>query len=588
MGADPETLSRLAQKLRRHAVLMTSEAGSGHPTSCMSAAEIFSTLFFHTMDVSRDAFVLSKGHAAPILYAALKELGLIKEDLLSLRRFDSILEGHPTPRIPGVAVATGSLGQGLAAACGMALARRLDGRPGRVYCLMGDGETAEGSVWESAQFASHARLDNLLAVVDVNALGQSGPTIHGHDTGAFVEKFRAFGWRAVAVDGHSIPELIAALSDGGGTPTAVIARTIKGKGVAAIEGKEGWHGKPVADLEAALAEIGNPTDTVPAVTVTPRAFEALTVPALTPAYKKGDQAATRNAYGVALAALGAGLPELVVLDGDTKNSTFSETFKHAFPDRYIECYIAEQNMVGMALGLSAEGKIPCVSTFAAFMTRAYDFIRMGVYSRPRHLVLCGSHAGVSIGEDGPSQMGLEDLAMMRALLDSTVLYPGDAVAAENLTAEAIARGGIVYLRTSRPKVPVIYDNTERFPVGGSKVFAGTDATVVAAGVTLHEALAARDALAREKISLRVIDAYSVKPIDEKALRNATRETGIILTVEDHAAWGGLGEAVAAVVPVRAILAVREVPRSGKSEELLDAYGISRRKIAAAVRAAVKG
>jgi transketolase len=587
MSADPQMLTSLARNLRRHAVLMTSQAGSGHPTSCLSMADILSVLFFGVMDHERDAFVLSKGHAAPILYAALREAGLIQDDLLTLREFTSILEGHPTPRIPFVRVATGSLGQGLAAACGMALARKLDARPGRVYCLLGDGEAAEGSVWESAQFAHHHRLENLTAIVDVNGLGQSGPTMHRHDVEVFAARFRAFGWQARTVDGHVIPALLDALGPAPAGPVAVVARTLKGKGVSEVENKDGWHGKAIPkgeSLDRALREIGDPTASPQPRTVRPPSPPPPPrVPPLAPAYKKGDSVATRNAYGEALAALGRSLPSLVVLDGDVKNSTFAETFMKAFPERYVECFIAEQNMVGAALGLAAEGKIPCVSTFAAFLTRAYDFIRMGVYSRPAHLVLCGSHAGVSIGEDGPSQMGLEDLAMMRALLETKVLYPCDGVSAQKLTAEAIRVGGIVYLRTSRPKTPVIYDAAEEFPVGGSKVFPGTDATVVAAGVTLHEALSARAALAKEKISLRVIDAYSIKPIDERALREAAAETRAIVTVEDHAAGGGLGEAVASVVPVARLLAIRQVPRSGKPEELMDAYGISAKAIAQTVR-----
>lgn len=585
--ADTAALTALAQKLRRQSVLMTTEAGSGHPTSCMSMADVMSVLFFHTMDHSRDVFVLSKGHAAPILYAALREAGLISEDLMALRRFGSVLEGHPTPLIPGVRVASGSLGQGLSAACGMAKARKIDQRDGRVFCLMGDGETAEGSVWEAAGFASHYQLDNLTALVDVNRLGQSEATMYGHDVDVYAAKFRAFGFDVRSVDGHSIPALVDALATpAAGKPTAIIARTFKGHGVSFTRDKDGYHGKAIPkgkDLEQALSELGDPKVSAknwgPAKPM-PAAGAEFADPALP--YQKGEKMATRNAFGAALARLGALLPSLVALDGDTKNSTFAETFKKAFPDRYVECFIAEQNMVGAALGLSTEGKIPCASTFAAFLSRAYDFIRMTVYSRPRHLILCGSHAGVSIGEDGPSQMALEDLAMMRALIGTRVLYPSDAVSMERLLGEAIRAGGICYLRSSRPATPVLYDAAERFPIGGSKVFPGTDATVVAAGVTLHEALAARETLAAKKVSLRVIDAYSVKPIDEAALRAAARETRTVITVEDHAAWGGLSDAVAAVVPVKEILAVREIPRSGKPEELLEIYGISRGKIAEAV------
>jgi transketolase len=606
---DAATLRALAQKLRRCSIRSTSEAGSGHPTTCMSAADIAAVLFFDEMRWdpgaprarNADAFVLSKGHAAPLLWCALFEAGAIREDPMTLRKLSSPLEGHPTPESPWVRVATGSLGQGLSAAVGMAIGKRLDGLPARVYCLLGDGEMAEGAVWEAAAIAAHENLANLCAIIDVNALGQSGGTLHDGDAGGWARKLEAFGWRAIVVNGHDVDALRGAFATARATtdrPSAIVARTEKGHGVSFVNGRLGWHGKPFkkGDEEArALAEIGG--DDVRVEPPARRAGEAPRAPdgfakddpAIAPRYEVGAEVATREAYGTALARLGKILPELVALDGDTKNSTFSERFKEAFPDRFIEAFIAEQNMVGMALGLAAEGKVPFASTFAAFFTRAYDFIRMAAYSRPPHLVLCGSHAGVSIGEDGASQMALEDLAMMRPIFGTTVLYPSDAVSAERLVAEAAAAEGIVYIRTSRPKTRVLYRNEEMFPIGGSKTLrrsASDVATVVGAGVTLHEALKAADILAGEGTAIRVIDLYSVKPLDVETLRTALRETGRVITVEDHAAEGGIGEAVAAALgaPVT-MLAVRKVPHSATPAELLSLEGIDAAAIVEAVRRA---
>ena len=593
-----EQLTDTARLLRRQVLRMTTEAGSGHPTSCLSCAEIVAALFFHEMrwdpaDAQArnvDRFVLSKGHAAPILWAVLSAAGAIAEDPMSLRRIDSTLEGHPTPNNPWVKVATGSLGQGLSAANGMALANRLDGIDARVYCLLGDGECAEGSVWEAAQFASLNRLANLVAIVDVNGLGQSGPAPSGHDSAVLARRFEAFGWRAFEIDGHDMDAVLGALERArGGGPTAILARTVKGKGVSFLEGAGGWHGKAVEKerLQQALDEVG---DVQAQPRVVPRRtgpFEAA-VPDITGSievsYAPGAEVATREAYGHALAKLGAQNPAIVALDGDVKNSTHSAFFAEAFPDRFFECWIAEQNMVGAALGLAACGKIPFVSTFSCFLSRAYDFIRMAGHSRPQHLVFCGSHAGVSIGEDGPSQMGLEDLAMFRALAHSTVLYPCDAVSTERLTEQAARSEGIVYLRTTRGKTPVIYGNDETFPVGGSKVLRASGAdqcTVVAAGVTVHEAMAAHDILKLQGISLRVIDAYSVKPLDVVTLVKAAGETRGLVVVEDHWADGGLGDAVARAhdwpVPLR-FLAVVSEPRSGPPQALLERHGISRHAI----------
>jgi transketolase len=601
--ADDVSLSRMAQKLRRLCIESTTEAGSGHPTSCMSAAEIVSVLFFDEMrwdprDPSgrrADIFVLSKGHAAPVLWAALSEAGAIQDDIMTLRRHDSRLEGHPTPLVPWVRVTTGSLGQGLSNGSGMAWARRLDGEEGRVYVLLGDGEVAEGSVWEAADWSGFQGLSNLCAIIDLNRLGQSGPTMHQHHAEVFERRLQSFGWETAVVDGHDVAVLKAAFarSRQSKKPFGIVARTLKGKGVSFVEDKEGWHGKPFKkdEVPKALAELG---DTSIRLTVEPRRYAKeprreegpLTV---TPAYEKGQEVATREAFGTALAKLARSAPQTVAIDGDTKNSTFSERFKAVAPERFAEGYIAEQNMVGAALGMSTEGKVPFASTFACFLTRAYDFIRMAMHSRPRHLVLCGSHAGVSIGEDGPSQMALEDLAMMRGLVKSTVLYPSDAVCAEKLVEAAARTEGVVYIRTSRPKTPVLYANDEPFPVGGSKTLRRSDkdaATIVAAGVTLFEALKAHETLQKEGVAVRVIDLYSVQPVDAETLRRAGKETRGIVTVEDHSPRGGIGEAVAGAVAGMArveMLGVREIPRSGKPAELLAFHGIDAAAIVRAVR-----
>jgi transketolase len=479
----------------------------------------------------------------------------------------------------------------------MAWARRADGSAGRVYVLMGDGESAEGSVWEAAQFAAHYKLDALCAIIDMNRLGQSDPTMYQHDARPYLERFRAAGWEAVEVDGHDVQALRQAFARAratAGRPFGIVARTLKGKGVSFLEDKSGWHGKAVKkgeELAKAIAELG---DTSIDLRVEPRRYPPAPPrkpcePALAPAYKAGEETATREAYGTALAKLAASCPDVVAIDGDTKNSTFAERIQKTDPSRMIEAYIAEQNMIGVAVGLATEGKIPFASTFACFQTRAYDFIRMAGYSRLPHLIVCGSHAGVTIGEDGPSQMGLEDLAMLRAVTATTVLYPSDAVCAERLVEAAARTPGVVYLRTTRAKTPVLYSNEERFPVGGSKTLRSGPrdaAAVVAAGYTLFEALKAHETLARDGIAIRVIDLYSVKPLDAATLLKAAGETKGIVTVEDHSVCGGIGEAVAATVSGRGrveILGIREVPRSGKPAELADAYGISARHIVEAVK-----
>ncbi|HYE35355.1 transketolase [Methylocaldum sp.] len=595
---DVGPLQDMARQLRRDIIAMTTEAGSGHPTSSLSCADIVAALFFHEMRWDPadpkarnvDSFILSKGHAAPVLWAALHESGASREELNSLRKIDSTFEGHPTPTNPWVKVATGSLGQGLAAANGIALANRLDGIPSRVYCLLGDGECSEGSVWEAAQFASLNKLSGLIAIVDVNGLGQSGPTPYNRDTAVFARRFQSFGWATVEIDGHDMEAILDALYRARkGGPTAIIARTEKGRGVSFLEGAHGWHGKALSreEMERALKELG---ETDIHMKIEPRRVGDFRRPDSEPAprlrieYKPGEKAATRKGFGNALKKLGGLMPEIVVLDGDVNNSTYTEFFARSYPKRFFQSYIAEQNMVGTSLGLAVSGKIPVAATFACFLTRAYDFIRMAGHSRPPHLVFCGSHAGISIGEDGPSQMGLEDLAMFRALAGSTVLYPCDAVSAERLTEQAVNTPGIVYLRTTRSATPVIYSDSEAFPIGGSKVLRSSEHdqfTVVAAGITVHEALGAYDSLKDRGIVLRIVDAYSVKPLDVATLEQAARETRGIVVVEDHWSDGGLGDAVAAALTSHAAvhhLAVTQEPRSGTTEELLDRYGISRRAI----------
>lgn len=607
------SLQTMANRLRRHSLLSTTEAGSGHPSTCLSCAEIVSTIFFQFLrfdlknpdNPGNDRFVLSKGHAAPILWAALGEAGAFPlEELMNLRKIDSELEGHPTPRSPYVDVTTGSLGQGLANAVGMSFASRLNKASNQIYVLLGDGEVAEGSVWEAASLASHYRLSNITAIVDVNRLGQSEATMAGHNLDLYSSRFKAFGWDTRIVDGHNIRELISALQyaiANSGRPTAILARTFKGKGVSFMEDKDGWHGKPVGDpelLQQALSEVGG--DELPSEKLSLREPEKGLPIEAEPAgyavscdYRPEDKVATRQAYGKGLAKLGRLNRKVVALDGDCKNSTFSDLFLKEHPDRFFECFIAEQALVGAAAGLASQDKIPFASTFACFLTRAYDFIRIAGISG-LNLKLCGSHAGVSIGEDGPSQMALEDLAMMRAVGGSTVLYPSDAVSAEKLVFEAARTKGIAYIRTSRPATPVLYSNDEEFPVGGSKVIRSSDkdqATLVSAGVTLHEALKAADILAGAGIFVRVIDLYSIKPVDSRTLRKAAAETGLILTIEDHYPEGGLGEAVLSAAggegcKIRS-LAVRGVPRSGSPAELLSLFGIDADGIVKTVREALK-
>jgi transketolase len=596
IDTDIELLKGIANQLRIHSIEATTAAGSGHPTSCCSAADLAAVLFFGQMRYdaknphyyNNDRFILSKGHAAPLLYAAWAENGFIPiPELLTLRQFTSELEGHPTPRLAFVDVATGSLGQGLGVGVGMALAARLDKLDYNTYVLLGDGEIAEGAVWEAASLAGYYKLNNLIAIVDANRLGQSEATAFGHDIGVYAKRFDAFGWRVETIDGHDIEEIAEVLQGVGldDKPLAIIAKTYKGAGVSFLQDKDGWHGKPLNKEEAAkaIAElqptaksgIGVP---IPAPNILPAPANA--VPANYPPinYNLGDKIATREAYGTALSRLGETDLRIVAVDGDTKNSTFADKFFKKFPERSTECFIAEQNMVGVATGFGARGKVPFASTFATFFTRAYDQIRVAGISQA-NIKLVGSHVGVSIGEDGPSQMALEDLAMMRAIVGSTVLYPADAVATEKLLEEMALIKGVCFLRTSRPKTPVIYGNDEKSPVGGAKVLReGDKVTIVSAGVTLFEALKAADQLKAEGINVTVIDAYSIKPLGKKEILAAAKKThNTVITVEDHYSEGGLGDAVAGELSSEGIkvhkLAVVGIPHSGKAEELLAKFGI---------------
>ena len=603
---EAKALRELGQQFRVDSIRPAAVAKSGHPTSGMSAADLMAVLvanhlrydFGDPKNAANDRLIFSKGHASTLYYAILRAVGAISdEELLTYRKFGSMLEGHPTPIIPWVDVATGSLGQGLPIGVGMGLAAKfLDRLPSHVWVLCGDSEMAEGSMWEAFEHASHYELDNLTAIIDVNRLGQRGETMIGWNTGVYVERARAFGWNAIEVDGHEVEEIDRAYKQAEetkGRPTVIVARTIKGKGVKAVEDKEGWHGKPLDDPDAAIEELGGIRNIHVDVTK-PDPAEPHTFPnnpLELPRYELGQEVATRKAYGEALAALGTARGDVVALDGEVSNSTFAEIFKQAHPDRFFEMYIAEQQLIAAAVGLHARGWNAFGSTFAAFFSRAYDFVRMAAISRV-NLRLAGSHAGVSIGEDGPSQMALEDIASLRAIHSSVVLHPCDANQTAKLVAEMADTEGIVFLRTLRPNTPVIYGPDEEFEVGGSKVVrsSGDDnVTIVGIGITVHEALEAAATLDEEGISARVIDAYSVKPIDADTLQAASEATGRIITVEDHFPEGGLGDAVLAALaekdehPHVLKLAVREMPRSGKPDELLNAYGIDAEHIAEAAR-----
>ncbi len=597
-------LQIVAKRLRALSLKMTTRAGSGHPSSCCSIADIMACLFFQEMRYNRgepdsldnDECILSKGHAAPILYAAYAEAGIIRHDeLLSLRQWEGRLEGHPTPLLSWVKIATGSLGQGLSAGVGMALAARMRSSPARTFVILGDGECAEGQVWEAANTASYLNLDNLVAFVDVNRLGQSRETMHGHDVRAYTNKFRAFGWFALEIDGHSIPQILRALQTARGQkkPVAIIAKTVKGKGVSFMEDQLHWHGKALSEdeLVKALAELGDAPEIDTSKLVSPKKSGRSSKTERRGSIKfteYGTDFSTREAYGNALVNAGHADARVVAIDGDVKNSTFAAKFFHEFPSRGVDAFIAEQNMVSIAAGLSAKGFVPFVATFSAFLSRAHDQIRMAAYSRA-NVKFCGSHSGVSVGEDGPSQMGLEDVALFRSLADSIVLAPSDAVTAEHCVQLLLNSKGIGYMRTLRPKTPVLYRRRENFTIGGCKVIrksASDSVTIVASGISVHESLKAYALLKKHKINVCIIDAYSIRPLDSKAItRMVKRSHGRLVVVEDHYEAGGLGEAVLSSVEgisSHKHLCVRAVPRSGPAELLLEKYGISARHIAHAV------
>ncbi len=596
-------LTKLATLMRYYILTMTTQAGSGHPTSALSATELMAGLFFGGMfrfdlkdpqHPNNDRLIFSKGHATPLFYTLWMAAGAISAaEIMTYRHFGSPLEGHPTMTFPYTVAATGSLGQGLSIGVGIALnAKYLDNLPYMTYVLLGDSEMAEGSQWESLALAAHYKLDNLIAILDVNRLGQRGETMYGWDVSAYERRISAFGWETIVIDGHSFPEVLAAYGKAmtvADKPIMIIAKTVKGKGVSFIENKNGWHGKTLSQeqLDQALPELGPVDKSVRGELTLPEDLRPqwpAPQAAGKMAYEPGKAVATRVAYGNALKRLYPQFPLIVSLDGEVSNSTMAEIFKEAYPRQFFEMYIAEQNMVGAGLGLATRGKIPFLSTFAAFFTRAFDQIRMSQYS-DTNLKFVGSHAGVSIGEDGPSQMGLEDLAMFRAVLNSVVLYPCDAVSTEHLVAAVAAQRGIAYIRTNRMATPIIYRPEEEFAIGGCKVLrqSGNDlATVIAAGITVFEALKAYDDLLKEGIALRVIDLYSIKPLDEKTLQEAARATRFLVTVEDHYPDGGIGDAVRAALAANPVpvysLAVRQKPRTGKPAELLDYEDISMKGI----------
>jgi len=589
-------LPELAKLIRYYSLVSTTEAGSGHPTSSLSAADLMTALMFNghfKFDLDKpdfannDRLIFSKGHASPLFYSLWAAAGKVSEkEMLSLRKFGSKLEGHPTMEFPYTEVPTGSLGQGLSVGVGMALNAKLDNLSYRTFVLLGDSEMAEGSVWEAMASADHYHLNNLVAILDVNRLGQRGETMYGHHLEVYQKRAESFGWKTVVIDGHNLEEIAKAyqlISESANQPLIIIAKTLKGKGVSFIEDKDGWHGKALSreELEKALAELGD---------IDKNMVGAVSMPEKVASDKKqetrqvgfndypSDKAvATRKAYGNILPKILDVFPNAVVLDGEVSNSTFAETVKKTHPERFFEMYIAEQNMVGVATGMARRGKIPFVSTFAAFFSRAFDQIRMSQYAHS-NIKYVGSHAGVSIGEDGSSQMGLEDIAMFRTLIDSIVLYPSDAVSTERLVAEAATHQGNVYIRTTRKDTPIIYNhndnNNYNFRIGGSCVLRSSDkdrATVIGAGITLHEALAAYEELKKEGVNIRVIDLYSIKPIDIETLKKAAAETKAIITVEDHFAEGGIGEAVKSVISGQCAvisLSVQKMPKSGKPEELL--------------------
>lgn len=602
-----EHLQSIAKRIRQVILASTTNAGSGHPSSSLSGVELMTTLLFGNIFrynpeepdfPNNDRLIFSKGHASPLFYALWLAAGVITdEEMMTYRQFGSRLEGHPSIRFPHVEAMTGSLGQGLSIGVGMALNARLDKLPYQTFVLLGDSEMAEGSQWEALQVAAHYSLDNLMGILDVNRLGQRGETMVGHDLKKYRERIEAFGWKTETVDGHNLSDILCGyekLLASSGQPTMLIARTLKGKGVSFIENKNGFHGVALKEeeLQRALEELGEVDKTVQGSIAAPLAEHPPAIETGKPdkiSYEPGDKVATRVAYGNGLARIYPAFPDIVSLDAEVSNSTMAETFKKKYPERFMEMFVAEQNMVGAALGLSRRGKIPFVSTFAAFMSRAYDQIRMCQYS-DANIKFVGSHAGVSIGEDGPSQMGLEDLAFFRTISDCQVLYPCDAISTEKLVEAAAKSKGMVYIRTTRQGTPVIYDSKEEFSAGGCKVLRRTTsdrAVLVTAGITVHEALEACEALNKEGVSVSVIDLYSIKPVDVRTLKEVSRNTGLIITIEDHYPEGGIGDAVRSAlwdseIPVYSI-AVTKRPQSGKPAELLDYEGLSAKRIVEKVR-----
>jgi transketolase len=611
-----EQLKELREKaklVRQWCLISTTEAGSGHPTSCLSAADMTTLLFDRyfsydiasPLDLHNDRFVLSKGHAAPLLYTLFGMAGAYPlEELKTLRKFGSIFEGHPVPKYKFAEAATGSLGQGLSIGAGLALTARREGYGSKIYVLTGDGELAEGQIWEAANFAAHEKLDNLIAILDINRLGQSQETMFGHDIEAYARKFKSFGFEVITIDGHNYEEIDKALQTAqrpAGKPFAIVAKTFKGHGISFLENKDGWHGKVLKkeELEKALKELAPVDDSLrfqlkkPKQTVLPRkksnpAGEALT-------FEKGKEYATREVFGEVLAKLGEQFEEIYALDGDVMNSTFTEIFKKSFPERFVECYIAEQNMVSVAAGLSRMGKIPFVATFAAFLTRAADQIRMARVSEA-NIKFVGSHVGVSIGEDGPSQMGLEDIALFGALPDTILLQPCDAISTAKLVPQMASHPGFVYIRTLRPKTPLLYKNEDNFSIGGSTIVRQSNndhLTVAGTGITVFEALKAADELKIENINIRVVDCYSIQPVDAGTLRKCMNETElkILITVEDHFKHGGFGDfATAALSATQGQvikMAVQHISESGTGEELLHDAGIDATHIVAKVRSVLK-
>lgn len=610
-----EKLTSLARLIRYYCISSTTQAGSGHPTSSLSAVDIMTVLMFGGMfrfniknpkTPNNDRLIFSKGHASPLFYSLWTVAGALPEkELMTLRTFGSPIEGHPTMAFPFTEVATGSLGQGLSVGVGMALnAKYLDKLPYKIYVLLGDSEMAEGSNWEAMQIASHYKLDNLVGIIDVNRLGQRGETMQGHDVSDYKAKVAAFGWHPIVIDGHDMSEIEAAFNTihNGSTPDnkpiMVIAKTLKGKGVSFLENQEDWHGKTLKPPEAekAYEELGDIDTTLRGDIVLPKNQKPAVYnpkPAFVEEDSYKEPLAPRKAYGHALVHLHDTYPDMVVLDAEVSNSTYAAKFKDVYPKRFFEMFIAEQNMVGVAAGLSARGKIPFVSTFASFFTRAVDQIRVSQYSQS-NINFVGSHVGVSIGEDGPTQMGLEDIAIFRAILGSVVLSPADHISSEKCVEEMIKHAGICYMRTVRMDTEPLYEPNEEFPIGGSKTLRESDnddMTIIATGVTLYEALKAYDQLTKKGVHIRVVDAYSIKPIDTKTLQKAAVETRALLTVEDHFADGGLGGAVRKALSDRPVrvhsLAVEKMPKSGKPAELLDYEEISAPYIVKKVTAVLK-